>query len=751
MTTVQKQQTFHIQGLDCPDCARSLQNGVSKLEGVESCVLNFNTGKLDIVGDVPAEAVVRRVQEFGNEVVEPEVKADQPHTHRTPNFISFMWQRRDTRMALIGALLILPGVIFGELLGISHPILDLFSLAALLAAAGPIYRSAFQAIRVNHEVNINVLMSVASIGAVIIGAYTEAGMVMVLFAIGEALEGYAADRSRDSIRSLMEVVPSSATLLVPQNGSFRPQQVNVSSLQIGDRLLVKPGERIPMDGQVISGISSVNQAPITGESSLIEKRSGEKVFASSINGEGSLEILVTHLAEDNTISRVVKMVEEAQEKRAPAQRFVDQFAKFYTPFIVVLAVAVMTIPPLFFGQPFLNPSPDTFGWFYRGLALLVVGCPCALVISTPVSLISAISNAARHGLLIKGGAHLETLSHVQAIAFDKTGTLTLGKPAVVSIHTPDCSCKFSPEQADSNPSQQAEYCPACLDLLALASAVEEHSEHPLAQAILQQAEKFHLRDKYPPAQTVSALTGRGIVGMVGEQTIIISSHNHFHEMIPEKLAHHEIVEEETRKGYTPLLITVDGEYRGAISVADTLRPTSQTALAHLKKLGVKALVMLSGDNQAAAEVIGKQIGVTDIRAELLPKNKIDAVEELMETYGSVAMIGDGINDAPALARADIGIAIGAAQGGTAQALETADIALMSENLERIPFAVKLSKAAMRTIQLNVGFALAIKLVFLILVLMGMGTMWMAVFADMGASLLVTLYGLRLLKRPQPLF
>ena len=449
MTTAQKQQIFHVQGLDCPDCARSLQTGVSKLEGVVSCELNFNSGKLNIIGDVAADAVVRRVQEFGHDVAEPEIATDEPRTYHKQNFIEFMWLRRDTRLALIGALLILPGMILGEILNISHPLIDLFSLVALLTAAGPIYRSAFQAIRVNHEININVLMSIASIGAVVIGAYTEAGMVMVLFAIGEALEGYAANRSRDSIRSLMEVVPNSATLLVPQNGSFRPQQVKVNSLQIGDRLLVKPGERIPMDGQVISGASSVNQAPITGESKLLEKQSGDAVFASSINGEGSLEILVTHLAEDNTISRVVKMVEEAQEKRAPAQRFVDQFARYYTPFIVVLAVAVMAVPPLFFGQPFLNPNPDTFGWFYRGLALLVVGCPCALVISTPVSLISAISNAARNGVLIKGGAHLETLSRVQAIAFDKTGTLTQGKPAVVSVHTPDCTCQDSlkPEPA----------------------------------------------------------------------------------------------------------------------------------------------------------------------------------------------------------------------------------------------------------------------------------------------------------------
>ena len=741
MTTDLRQQTFQIQGLDCPDCARSLESGVRKLDGVISCELNFHTGTLNIIGNVPTDSVIRRVQEFGHQVAEPEVETGP---RRPQRFLAFMWQRHDTRLALIGALLILPGLVLGETLGIDYFLIDIFSLAALLAAAGPVYRSAFQAIRVNHEVNINVLMSIASIGAVVIGAYTEAGMVMVLFAVGEALEGYAANRSRDSIRSLMEVVPNSATLLVPQNGAFRPQQVSVSALRIGDRLLVKPGERIPMDGEVISGTSSVNQAPITGESGLVEKHPGDSVFASSITGEGSLEIVVTRLAEDNTISRVVKLVEEAQEKRAPTQRFVDQFARFYTPFIVILSAVVMIVPPLFFGEPFLNPNPDTFGWFYRGLALLVVGCPCALVISTPVTLISAISNAARNGVLVKGGLHLESLSKVQSIAFDKTGTLTQGKPAVVSILTPDCTCEITP--GHSRPSN---YCPSCLDLLALVSAVEEHSEHPLAQAVLQEAERLQLRDQYPPAQTVSALAGRGITGQIGNQMVTVSSHNHFHELIPEKLDHHDRIEAETRKGYTPLMVTVDGVYRGTISVADTLRPTSHAALTQLKALGLKGLIMLSGDNQAAAEVIGKQIGVTDIRAELLPEDKITAVEELISAYGSVAMIGDGINDAPALARADVGIAIGAAQGGTAQALETADIALMSDNLERIPFALKLSRAAMRTIRVNVGFVVAIKFVFLILVLAGLGTMWMAVFADTGASLLVTLNALRLLKRPQP--
>lgn len=730
--------TLQIRGMDCAGCARSIETGVSQLEGVHTCELNFTTEKLKVVGTAPREAVVARVQELGYEVAEAASRESEPAN--TPNFFRFMWQRGETRLALLGALLILPGLVLHELLGLNHGALDLLALGALAAAGWPVARSAWRSLRVNRAININVLMSMAGIGAVLIGEYTEAGMVMVLFAVSEALEGYTGQRARDSIRSLMQVAPSEATLLHQNNGRAGEARVKVGELEIGDIILVKPGEYIPMDGRVRAGASEVNQAPITGESRLIEKGPGAEVFASSVNGQGHLEIEVTHLAQDNTISRMIQMVEEAQEKRAPAQRFVDRFAQYYTPAVVLLAALVAVIPPLFFGQPFLNPGPDSFGWLYRGLALLVVACPCALVISTPVSIISAISHAARRGVLIKGGAYLEILSRIKTVAFDKTGTLTEGKPAIVSIQAVNC-------RANGGQAEGSRACPACDDLLALASAVERRSEHPLARAIVSEAERAGVHEQYPAAEMVTALAGQGVTGRVNGRQVTIGSHNYFEANIPHLRDECHKAETAAAQGQTAMMVSAGGEYLGMLSVADTVRQSSQAAVARLKDEGIETVIMLTGDNKATAQRVGAAVGVTDVRAELLPGSKVAAVEALQAEYGPVAMVGDGINDAPALATADVGIAIGGA-AGTAQAMETADITLMSDDLERLPFVFRLSRAAMGTIWLNVALSLGIKLVFMVLVLLGLGTMWMAVLADMGTSLLVTLNGMRLLRRPQ---
>jgi Cd2+/Zn2+-exporting ATPase len=505
----------------------------------------------------------------------------------------------------------------------------------------------------------------------------------------------------------------------------------VADLRVGDRIIVKPGERVPMDGRVLSGVSSINQAPITGESQLVEKTAGDQVFASSINGEGTLEIEVTHLAADNTISRLIKMVEEAQERRAPAQRFVDRFARTYTPAVVALAALVAVIPPLFFGAPFWNAAAPTQGWLYRALALLVVACPCALVISTPVSIISAISNAAHSGVLIKGGAYMETLSRVRAIALDKTGTLTRGQPAVVAVRSIRCQ------------TANGASCYDCDDVLALAHAVEQRSEHPLALAIVDEAGQRGLQSHYPAASTVRALAGRGVTGKVNGRQVTIGSHAHFDNEIPHP-AHCQEVLAADAQGYTTMLVSADEDYVGYIAVADTVRESSRSAVGALKQLGVKALIMLTGDNEATAQSVAQQVGVTDVRANCLPEDKVAAVKGLRRQYGEVAMVGDGINDAPALASASVGVAI----GGTAQAMETADVVLMGNDLRQLSFAVELSQATMRTIRANVALSLGIKFAFLLLVLLGLGTMWMAVLADMGTSLLVTLNGMRLLRQPK---
>ena len=736
MTTSTTDYSFTIKGMDCAGCARSIESGVAQLTGVQSCELSFTTERLRVSGTATREAIAQRVRDLGYEAVEPAPAAAPAQVAPPPSFLQFMWSRQETRLALLGALLVLPGIVLHEILGWDALWIDALALLAMALTIGPIARSAWRSLALSRELNINALMTIAAVGAVVIGAYVEAGLVMVLFAIGEALEGYTSTRARHAIKSLMEVVPQTALRLgTTCCDSGCEERVAVSELQVGDVIVVHPGERIPMDGTVRAGASSVNQAPITGESRLIEKEPGAEVFAGSINGEGSLELTVTHLAADNTIARMIRLVEEAQERRAPVQRFVDQFAKYYTPAVVVLAVLVAAVPPLVFGQPFWNPTPEEFGWLYRALALLVVACPCALVISTPVSLVSAMSTAARNGVLIKGGAFLEGLSKVRAVAFDKTGTLTAGRPTVVAVRAAAC-----PEPALT----AVGHCDACDEVLVLASAVERRSEHPLAHAIVTASAERGLDGRVPVAEGVTALVGRGVAGRVNGQEVLIGSHRHFDRDIDHDSTHCAAAAQDAAAGHTPVMVGVGGGYLGTITLADTVRESSREAVAHLKAMGLRAVVMLTGDQQATAERIGADVGVTDVRAELLPEHKVGAVEALQREYGPVAMVGDGINDTPALATASVGIAIGGAHGGTNQAMETADVTLMSDDLRQLPFAIGLSRAAMRTVGVNIALSIGIKLVFLALVLAGMGTMWMAVLADVGTSLLVTLNGMRLL-------
>lgn len=738
--------TLKITGMDCAACAQTIERGVAKLDGVQTCALNFTSETLRVEGNLSQDTVVQRVRELGYGIAQnPTSDLQKPDT----SLWRFMLARRDTQLALLGALLILPGLIFNELLpglGFSHPLLEVLSVAAMLLAGFPIARSAWRAVTINHEININVLMTLAAFGAAIIGEYTEAGLVITLFALGEALEGFTVQRARDALRALVALAPRRAAVLRPcvdcrehlgQDGyeggpcpfcGLEMQLVDVDALVLGDRIVVKPGERIPMDGRVLSGEASVNQAAITGESLPMVRGPGAAVFAGSINGEGALEIEVTHLAADNTLARMIQMVEDAQDKKAPAQRFVDRFAIVYTPAVVVIAALVAVVPPVFFGQPFWNPAPDVQGWLYRALEMLVIACPCALVISTPVSLISAMSNAARHGILIKGGAHLETLAKVQAMAFDKTGTLTEGNPAVIGVYAVGCT------------DLQIGMCEPCNDLLARASAVERHSEHPLAGAIVRASERRGVQHRYPTASGVTARAGQGVSGQVEGREVFIGSHTYFETQYPHPTEVCEVVDAATRAGYTPLLVSDGQAFAGYITVADVPRESSPVALAALRQ-DVAHLIMLTGDNETTAQTIAGQVGVTEVRANLLPEDKVDAVRALLAAFGVVAMVGDGINDAPALATASVGIAMGGA--GTQAAMETADVVLMGDDLENLPFLLRLSKRTMGVIRANIALSLGIKGVFLLLVLFGWGTMWLAVLADMGASLLVTGNGMRL--------
>jgi Zn2+/Cd2+-exporting ATPase len=558
------------------------------------------------------------------------------------------------------------------------------------------------------------LMTIAVIGAAIIGEWGEGATVVILFAISEALESYSMDKARHSIRSLMDIAPKEALI---RRGN-KELTVEVDDIQIGDTLIVKPGQKIAMDGIVVKGLSTVNQAAITGESVPVEKTVNDEVFAGTLNEEGLIEVRVTKHVDDTTIAKIIHLVEEAQAERAPSQAFVDRFAKYYTPIIMLIALGVAVVPPLFFGG-------DWEKWIYQGLAALVVGCPCALVISTPVAIVTAIGNAARNGVLIKGGIHLEEMGAIKAIAFDKTGTLTKGTPAVTD-YLPQAN-------TDVN------------ELFTIIAALENGSQHPLASAILKKAEQEHLPYKEIVIQDFSSITGKGIKGTVNDKIYYIGSPNLFEEILNKRIPMNikTTITELQNEGKTVMIAGTETEIAGILAVADEVRGNSKPVIQKLHSLGIQETIILTGDNKGTAIAIGKQVGVSNIKAELLPQDKLAFIKDLRSKYDRVAMIGDGVNDAPALAASTVGIAMGGA--GTDTALETADIALMADDLAKLPFTLKLSRKALNIIKQNITFSLGIKLVALLLVIPGWLTLWIAIFADMGATLIVTLNGLRLLK------
>ncbi len=743
---------LRIIGMDCADCAASLEKGVGGLAGVKNCSVNFSTARLKAEFDpaaVSAAEISLRIRALGYDVRAENTREENKPAARTGGllgFIPFLFTRLSTALAAVGGLLVGLGMLveISSAPGIASKVIYWLALAV---AGYPIFNSGVRRLWLNREVGINLLMSLAAIGAVVIGEEAEAATVIFLFALGEALESYTMDRARNSIHKLVALVPAQATALRPcvdcrehlgRDGythgpcpfcGAHETRVAIDTVRVGETVLIKPGERIPVDGVILKGSSSVNQAPITGESMPVPKAQHDEIFAGTVNGEGTLEVHVTRHAGDSTISNIIHMVEEAHGRRAPAQRFVDRFAKMYTPAVVITALLVAIAPPLLLNAPFWNLADGTHGWLYRALTLLVISCPCALVISTPVTIVSAISAAAKNGVLIKGGVYLEALAKVKAFAFDKTGTLTYGQPAIVEIR--DFSC------ADHAPE-----CTSCDDMLQLAAAVERRSTHPLAQAVVREA---HARAKHSSyvAEEVEMLTGRGVRGKVNGKTVTVGSHAFFDTAHPHDDAICRTVHALEENGNTAMMVGMDERVAGYIAVADRARDDSRVALARLKALGIQKSVMLTGDNAAAAKNIAATLGVDEVRAQLLPDQKLEAVQALRSEYKNVAMVGDGINDAPALASASVGIAMGGS--GTAQALETADVALMSDNLSKLPFAIKISRKALRVIKQNITVSLALKGIFLALALPGLATLWMAVIADMGASLLVTINGMRLLR------
>lgn len=721
------QEIYDIGNLDCANCAKELEVGINKLEGVQSATVNFANMTLIVEGNSPFADLQHRTQQFGHTLntKSSEKKPKVVSRGGVLGFWDYLLNRQDTRLAVIAVGMVLAGLILSLVTGTETISIAIYTTALVLAVY-PIGKKGLNALRINRRFTIDLLMSIAGIGALIIGEYIEAATVVFLYSIGEALEGYITNRARDSIGALLELQPDNALLL--KDGTEK--NVPVENLLLGDHILVKPSERIPMDGKVIKGNSGVNQAAITGESMPITKSIGDDVFAGSINENGTLTVEVTALAENNTLSRIIAMVADAQGRHAPSQRMIDQFAQYYTPAVIVFAALIAIVPPLFFGGDFIGTEASQ-GWLYRALTILVIACPCALVISTPVTVISAITRAARNGVLIKGGAYLEALGTIKAIAFDKTGTLTEGRPVVMETRSIDCDT--------------GEGCADCDDVLALAAAVESRSTHPLAQAVVNEAESRQILNRYTPADDVENLSGRGVTGTIDGQKIVIGSHALFDTQFEHNQVFCEMVEAAEGRGQTTMMLHDGERVRGYIAVADKVRASSADVIAKLNTLGLET-IMLTGDNPTVAQAVGDSINMSDVRASLMPDDKVSAVEGLMQTHQNVAMVGDGVNDTPALATATVGIAMGGA--GTAQAMETADIALMADDLGQLPFAVRLSRFARNLIIQNVVLAIGMKLIFLFLAASGGVTMWMAIFADVGMSLIVTLNGMRALRFEQ---
>jgi Cd2+/Zn2+-exporting ATPase len=590
--------------------------------------------------------------------------------------------------------------------------LSIAAFAIAIASGGAyVIRRALHAAR-SLALDINVLMLVAVAGAMVLGEWSEGAAVVFLFALAQLLEARAMERARASIRALMDLAPSEAVVrdATHPDGARR---VAVDGVRIGDVLLVRPGEKIPLDGRIVSGSSAVNQAPVTGESLPVDKAAGDEVFAGTINGRGGLEVRVERIRADSTLARIIELVERAQAQRAPSQTFVERFARVYTPVVLVAAALIGTVPPLVAGAPW-----DV--WIYRALVLLVISCPCALVISTPVSVVSALAAAARKGVLIKGGARLERLADVRCVAFDKTGTLTTGDLRVVDV---------TPLDGIAAPR-----------LLQLAASLELRSEHPIGAAIVARAREDGLA--LAPGEAFQSLPGLGAEAIVDGSRLVVGNHRLFEERGLCSDALHASLASQPSDGRTVVIVGAPAPL-GVIAVADTPRAVARDAVQLLRAHGIGHVALLTGDHEPAARALADAVGVDEIHAGLLPAGKVDAVHALRARHGAVAMIGDGINDAPALAAADVGIAMGVA--GTDAALETADVALMADELLKIPYALRLSRATARNIRANIAFSIGLKAAFLIMAVLGVATLWMAVVADMGASLIVIANALRLLR------
>lgn len=697
-------KTYRVEGLSCTNCAAKFEKNVKIIEGVTDAKVNFGAGKIKVEGTSSIQEI-KSAGAFENLIIQDEDNQESEGVQKD-SFLKRNWT------LVISVILIAIAFYFRATAGENDIITKSLFISAIVIGGFSLFTEGIKDL-LKLNFSMEVLMTVAIIGASIIGEWAEGSIVVILFAVSEALERFSMDKARQSIRSLMDIAPKEA--LIRRNNEEK--MINVSDIQIGDIMIIKPGQKIAMDGVVIKGHSAVNQAAITGESVPIEKQIKDEIFAGTLNEEGILEVEVTKHVNDTTIAKIIHLVEEAQGERAPAQAFVDKFAKYYTPSIMAISALIIIIPPLFFGG-------DWNKWLYQGLSLLVVGCPCSLVISTPVSIVSAIGNSAKNGVLVKGGIYLEEIGGLKAIAFDKTGTLTKGTPSVTDFVVSDTN-------------QENQY-------LSIISALEILSQHPLASAILKEADRRESNYQMIDIMNFKSVTGKGIKGDYQGATYFVGSPKLFDSELIRQASVMKNYEKLQEQGKTVMIFGTAQNILAIIAVADELRKSSSEVIAKLHQLGIEHTIMLTGDNIRTAKSIGEQVGVTDIKGDLMPQDKLDYIKELKEKYGKVAMVGDGVNDAPALASATVGIAMGGA--GTDTALETADVALMGDDLQKLPFIVNLSRKTLKIIKQNITFSLSIKFLALLLIIPGWLSLWIAIVADMGATLLVTLNGLRLMKQ-----
>lgn len=698
----ERTEELEIEGLHCTSCADDLEESVGRLKGVADAKANFAIGQIRVRYDVSQLApddLREHIERIGYTT---------RRAHEIEKEQQSLWRSRQALFLAVSGVLLALGLgfslspdvdsFFVELLRLPVAVSTLFSLAS---APFAVYDFARKGLR--GTFSINFLMTIAVVGAIVIGEYVEAASLAFLFALAELLEEYAVDRARRSLRGLMKLAPSEARV---KRGT-QEQLVPVEEIKVNEIIAVRPGERIALDGVVISGASAINQAPITGESVPVEKRPGDSVFAGTVNQESYLEIKVTKRAKDTTLAKIIHLIEEAEARKAPSERFVERFAKYYTPGVVAVALGVATIPPLLFGATFTD-------WFVRALSLLVIACPCALLVSTPVSIVSAITSAARNGVLIKGGVYLEELGQIKAIALDKTGTLTTGELEVTDV-------------IPLNDHSTAE-------VLRIAAALERKSQHPIAQAIV----KHYEQSTGPPSdvRAFQSVTGKGVQAELDGQLYLLGNPGLFTESeLPPQFAELE------RQAKTVVLVGTEDQLMGLIAVADRIRPEAKQAMSELKRLGLE-VVMVTGDNEGTAQAVARQLGIEHYHAGVLPDGKVNEIQKLVQQHGKVAMVGDGVNDAPALAVATVGIAMGAA--GTDTALETANVALMSDDLSKLPYLIELSRKARSVIKQNIWFSILTKFSLGAGVLPGYVTLVLAVLVgDMGASLAVTGNAMRL--------